>query len=265
MIAVVEVERWKEKKFWEKCKLRIHRYALVEETRQCPWGDYRILRVCDRKVRWDQLEKAVPKGGSLLLPKGLDAPEGFPLFEAGSWRENFFHQSAGFLLKQLDCPMSGRKMILADREGKRQEWLKEWIFCSPAFSVISERESRRQALAKELLEEYGVVLLHSPDLPKRSGGLLLDPEGWLRPWRGFYGTVLTAAPQRGKGICLEPSLSVFGGWSPPQGISAQDFLAACLKEGWLPLEKIPCQGRQNGIVISWSELVRLSSESCRDR
>ncbi len=265
MIAVVEVERWKQKTLLEKIKLRLRRYAPTEEKRQSPWGDYRVLRVCDRRVRWDQLEKVVQRGVYFLLPKSLTAPEGFPAFSAQSWEEVFFHQAANALLSQLDCPMSGRRIILADRKGTRQSWLREWIFCSPAFTLISERENLRQALAKELLEEYGVVLLHGESLPKHSSGLLLDPEGWLRPWRGFQGISLTAVSERGKGICLEPSPLVFGDWSLPEGISPQDFLAACFQEGWLSLEEIPCQGRQNGASFGWSELVRLSSEGCLDR
>jgi len=161
--------------------------------------------------------------------------------------------------------MNGRRIILADRDGTRRNWLKDWIFYSPAFELICEREERRQSLARELLEEYGVVLLHAGNLSNRSGGLLLDPEGWLRPWRGFHGVIFTSVQERGKEICLEPSLSVFGDWSPPEGISPQDFLAACLREGWISADELPCQGRQNDTAFSWDELIRLSSESCWSR
>ncbi len=265
MIAVIQVERWKDKRFWEKVKLRFHRFAVAEETAQSPWGEYQVLRVCDRRVRWDQIERFVQRGVHFLVPKDLETPEGFPVFFAKSWEESFFHEAANRLLAQLNCPMNGRRIILADKDGTRRDWLEKWIFYSPVFELICEREDRCQALAKELLEEYGAILLHAKELPKHSRGLLLDPEGWQRPWKGFQGVIFTSVQERGKGICLEPSLSVFENWNPPEGILPQDFLAACLQEGWLSTAEIACQGRQNGMVFSWEELIRLSSESCQSR
>ena len=161
--------------------------------------------------------------------------------------------------------MSGRQILLADLKGVRLEWLKEWLFYSPVFHVACPNEDLRQALAQQLLEEYGVVLLHDKVIPQHGRGILLDPAGWLRPWKGFQGLVLTAKRMPGKGICLEPASEALGEWRLPEGILAQDFLASILQENRLSPTEMPCQGWQNGILLSWKELLQQAAESCLDR
>ena len=204
MIAVVQVRKWKKIRFREKLGLYFRRYSVEREESQSPWGPYLVLHVCDQKIRWDQLEQAVVQEGLLvILPKELVPPEEVPFFSADTLGESFFHTAAKRLLSQLQCPMSRRKVLLADPDGSRLEWLKEWLFYSPVFQVVCPEEGPRQALAQDLLEEYGVVLLHGEALPQHSSGILLDPAGWLRPWKGFQGVILTADQIQGRGICLE--------------------------------------------------------------
>ena len=266
MIAMVQVEKWKRMRFREKLAFRFRRYALEKEEIQSPWGSYLLLHVCDRKIRWDQLEQAAEQEQLLvILPKGLTPPEEFPFFSAVALDESFFRSAVGRLLSQLPCPMSGRQILLADLKGVRLEWLKEWLFYSPVFHVACPNEDLRQALAQQLLEEYGVVLLHDKVIPQHGRGILLDPAGWLRPWKGFQGLVLTAKRMPGKGICLEPASEALGEWRLPEGILAQDFLASILQENRLSPTEMPCQGWQNGILLSWKELLQQAAESCLDR
>ena len=76
MIAMVQVEKWKRMRFREKLAFRFRRYALEKEEIQSPWGSYLLLHVCDRKIRWDQLEQAAEQEQLLvILPKGLNPPE----------------------------------------------------------------------------------------------------------------------------------------------------------------------------------------------
>lgn len=183
-----------------KLAFRFRQYALEKEEIQSPWGSYLLLHACDRKIRWDQLEQAAEQEQLLvILPKGLNPPEEFPFFSADALDESFFRSAVGRLLSQLSCPMSGRQILLADLKGVRLEWLKEWLFYSPVFHVACPNEDLRQALAQQLLEEYGVVLLHDKVIPQHGRGILLDPAGWLRPWKGFQGLVLTAKRMPGKG------------------------------------------------------------------
>ena len=143
MIAMVQVEKWKRMRFREKLAFRFRRYALEKEEIQSPWGSYLLLHVCDRKIRWDQLEQAAEQEQLLvILPKGLNPPEEFPFFSADALDESFFRSAVGRLLSQLPCPMSGRQILLADLKGVRLEWLKEWLFYSPVFHVACPNESR---------------------------------------------------------------------------------------------------------------------------
>lgn len=153
---------------------------------------------------------------------------------------------------------------MADPDGSRLEWLKEWLFYSPVFQVVCPEEGPRQALAQDLLEEYGVVLLHGEALPQHSSGILLDPAGWLRPWKGFQGVILTADRIQGRGICLEPASAALEGCRLPEGIQPRDFLAAILKEDRILPGDMPCQGWQNGFILSWEELLHLAAESCQE-
>ena len=102
MVAVVQIERWKEKNLWEKIRLQIKRYAAAQTDAESPWGEYRVFHVCDRKIRWEQLEKAAGRENmQVLLPDGLAPPAGFPIFSADSFRENLFDTAAKRLLSQL--------------------------------------------------------------------------------------------------------------------------------------------------------------------
>ena len=265
MIAVVQVRKWKKIRFREKLGLYFRRYSVEREESQSPWGPYLVLHVCDQKIRWDQLEQAVVQEGLLvILPKELVPPEEVPFFSADTLGESFFHTAAKRLLSQLQCPMSRRKVLLADPDGSRLEWLKEWLFYSPVFQVVCPEEGPRQALAQDLLEEYGVVLLHGEALPQHSSGILLDPAGWLRPWKGFQGVILTADRIQGRGICLEPASAALEGCRLPEGIQSRDFLAAILKEDRILPGDMPCQGWQNGFILSWEELLHLAAESCQE-
>ena len=93
MIAMVQVEKWKRMRFREKLAFRFRRYALEKEEIQSPWGSYLLLHVCDRKIRWDQLEQAAEQEQLLvILPKGLNPPEEFPFFRQMLWTNHFFVQ-----------------------------------------------------------------------------------------------------------------------------------------------------------------------------
>ena len=137
-------------------------------------------------------------------------------------------------------------------------------FLQPSLPGSMPEEGPRQALAQDLLEEYGVVLLHGEALPQHSSGILLDPAGWLRPWKGFQGVILTADRIQGRGICLEPASAALEGCRLPEGIQPRDFLAAILKEDRILPGDMPCQGWQNGFILSWEELLHLAAESCQE-
>lgn len=266
MVAVVQIERWKEKNLWEKIRLQIKRYAAAQTDAESPWGEYRVFHVCDRKIRWEQLEKAAGRENmQVLLPDGLAPPAGFPIFSAESFRENLFDTAAKRLLSQLRCPMKDRQIFLADQKGERLEWLEHWIPYSSVFRVVCENQECCREMAQSLLDEYGAVLQYDEALPVRAGGILMDPSGWLCPWKGFRGLILTAARQPGKGICIEPSGEAAKGVILPKGILLVDFLAAILQESTLPPVEIACQGWKNGRTIPWDELLRLASESCLER
>lgn len=151
-------------------------------------GILSALHVCDRKIRWDQLEQAAEQEQLLvILPKGLNPPEKFPFFSADALDESFFRSAVGRLLSQLPCPMSGRQILLADLKGVRLEWLKEWLFYSPVFHVACPNEDLRQALAQQLLEEYGVVLLHDKVIPQHGRGIFVRPGRMAAPMERISG------------------------------------------------------------------------------
>ncbi|MDD3193982.1 MAG: hypothetical protein PHE47_09125 [Oscillospiraceae bacterium] len=260
MIAVVQIERWNQKSLLQRMRLWFRRYALEQTEAQSPWGSFQILHVCDKRVRWDQLESfSAASGARILLPEDLPSPERFSSFSPVD-DEELFRSAAGRLLAQLRGPMAGRQVILADQKGDRLDWLKDWLFYGASFQALCTEEGRCKDLAQELLAEYGVVLLHNSRMCLKSG-ILLDPKGWLQPWKGFHGIVLTGRRIAGKGICLEPSADALEGWEPPMGISPQAFAAAGLEEGWLSPRAIPCQGWQNGVDIPWKKLLQLAEEN----
>ena len=83
----------KECVFAKNYAFRFRRYALEKEEIQSPWGSYLLLHVCDRKIRWDQLEQAAEQEQLLvILPKGLNPPEKFPFFRQMLWTNHFFVQ-----------------------------------------------------------------------------------------------------------------------------------------------------------------------------
>ena len=264
MIAVIQVEQWSACGFWRRMRYRMRRFAAEWEEASCPQGSYWLVRVCDKKIPWDRLQKsAAEQSIRFLLPMGLRPPESFPAFSADAdWREPFFYAWAGRLLAQMGVPMEGRQLILADRQGVHLDWIADWRNVSQSFRVVSQEQDRCQQLSQDLLEEYGIVLWYGPSMPEKAGGILLDSEGWLRPWKGFGGVVLTSRREGGKGICLEPSHQEAERWTPP-GIEPQLFLAAAVQEGWILPAELGCRGWQNGSCLGEKELLQQMEESCR--
>lgn len=260
MICILEIKRWKDLNPWQKAWTWGSRFHLRQTQAYSPWGTYTVLQVCDRKIPWEELARYVrEEKAHLLLPQGITPPPDFPVPDTAGVCESLLRSTVLHLLKGIATPIPRRRVILADRGAKRLDWLWDWLYVCPVLQVVSEEEESCAHLAQQMLEEYGAPLLHSRTLSAK-GGILVDPDGWLRPWRGFGGMILTASDQPGKGICVVASIPMTQGWNPPEGIALSDFLVGCILEKQVKEEALLTKGKQNGVFLNWRELLQKAEE-----
>ena len=262
MIAVMQVERWRDKGILEKIGLRFRRFPVKEEEDQSPWGSYRIFKVCDRRIDWAEWEAFANRRGVYLLVPKEAAPDGFPHFSDESFYLALLQTSLLSVFRRLQTPMGKRSLILADREGKYFHWLADWLFLCTVPKLVSENTDRCEALKRDYLEDYGAALLYHESLPDGWSGVLVDPDGWLAPWKGFNGVVFTAREILGKAIHFLPAKNMLSGWEPPPGILAEDFLSACYFDGLIGLDSFQCRGMRGQEIFTKKELIFLCDEAC---
>lgn len=261
MLGVLVLEKWRQKTFWQKIKLRLARFRPVIMEESCQWGEYFTITVCDKKIPWAGIEDFCRQNGcDMIAPRGVALPPGIPRADTADYQTAVFEAGLLHMLTLWSLPAGKREIYLADPAADWADLLKKLLPHCAVPQVITENSEGYMAIREELFAEYGAAILQYARMPAGAGGILLDPACWLAPWQGYKGLVFTTSRAHKRGFVFAAGApgalaERFSRWP---GIEPEDFTAAFFAQGGMDLRKLPIYGIRGDESMPLGDLLKLA-------
>lgn len=233
------IERGKKPKSRLIGRLRKNRF-LGEQREVCGASYYHIQTATDN-IPWERIRPIAGRNVQFLVEKGVDVPEGIPLFQGEKLAERLLEREFTKHLRRL----RPKKLTVVDYDGDQLNKMERYFRYAAQIRVITGRVEQYTDCSIRLLRHTGATLLISRDIKAAADSqMLYAPKGvrgqFLAP-TGMQVFTLHAGEVRGGHICYPRSVSCTKALEValPNGVSPMLFLSALYElSGFQQLDQI---------------------------
>lgn len=159
-------------------KSRIRRWLgkkrFVLEQRQLKGASYCFIRTATEQIPWERILPLAGKNVQFLLEKGIEPPEGLPVFQGEKLTEKLLEQS----FQQLLARQQPNRLSVVDYDGEQLQQMERYFKSAAQIRVITGRVEQYTGCSMELLQNMGASLLISRDIQSSvDSQMLYAPKG----------------------------------------------------------------------------------------